>query len=186
MELHITAVPLTISGPRGSIGPEWGKQRVRSVVHEANHIWHQANIRIRMTGIVPRTVNMPGLIGGVGAADLPGLTRHLNIRGGVIVALVHRLRGNFHAGLAVVGGRICALQWAPLNRELVGHQGNTLAHELGHILGLRDYVPERRSAPSDVRSQLAARNNLMTSSSADGTHLESFQIERARLSPWAR
>ncbi|MBN1672687.1 MAG: hypothetical protein JXR37_16715 [Kiritimatiellae bacterium] len=156
-----------------------------SALREANAIWGQAGIQIQVVGTVERTLAMPSAMGGIGASDLPGLTGRLGIRGGVIAVLVHILRGNVHAGLAVVGGRICAMQWAGPGHQPARVQGTLLAHELGHIMGLPDYQPGR-IAVHDIAGQLAARNNLMTSSVALGRLLTQEQIDRARRSPWVR
>lgn len=155
------------------------------MVREAGQIWRQANVQIHVRGVVERTLNMPHAIAGLGARDLPGLSSQLNIRGGAIVVLVHRLSGSVHAGLAIVGGRICALQWPCTGHALVSILGNDLAHELGHILGLDDYQFSR-IAPRDIQGQLAARNNLMTSSRAQGTLLNQSQVTEAQGSPWLR
>lgn len=153
------------------------------MVQEANRIWRQADIRIQLSGIAERSLNMPAAANGIGAGDLHGLTSRLNIRGGTIAGLVHRLRGNVHAGLAVLGGRICALKWSCTGGENPRLQGNVLAHEVGHLLGLPDYQPGTL-APGDIQGQLAARNNLMTSSVAQGTRLTQAQIDQVRRSPW--
>lgn len=182
MRFQFTIVPLTVSLRSGSIGPSWTNVHVRGAVQEATRIWRLHNVQIRMCGIEVRSVNMPELIGGIGAGELPRLPNCLNVRGAIAV-LTHRLRGSLHAGLAVVGGRICALQWAPAGTETIEKRGNDLAHELGHIFGLHDYVPS--SLPiDDIRGQLDARNNLMASTEALGTLLTDDQRRVLPDSPW--
>jgi hypothetical protein len=182
MRFQFTVVPLTVSLRSGSIGPSWTDGQVRGAVQEATRIWGLHNVQISMRGIEERSVNMPGLIGGIGATELPRLPSRFNVRGAIAV-LTHRLQGNLHAGLAHVGGRICALQWAIANLETIEKRGNDLAHELGHIFGLPDFVPP--SLPiDDVRGRLDARNNLMASTEALGTLLTDEQRGLLPGSPW--
>ncbi len=190
MNLQINIVPLTISGRSGQIGPLWRRGEIDSMVRGAAQIWRQANIQIQMRGVAERTLNMPSAISGISEGNLPGLTSQLNIRGGgVIVVLVHRINGNYHAGLAVRGGRICALQWPCAGGAQVQILANDLAHELGHIMDLEDYdnnVRISQRVPRDVQGQMAARNNLMASSRAQGTLLTQDQINTVQRSPWVR
>jgi hypothetical protein len=155
------------------------------MIREANQIWSQYSVQIHLLGITRRSLDLPGAIGGIGASDLPGLPGQLRIPGAVAV-LTHRLRGNVHAGLAIRGGRICALQW-PIIRsgETARMRGRVLAHELGHLLGLDDYHPGAID-PRDIQGQLALRNNLMASSVSLGTLLTPLQVIEAHRSPWLR
>jgi hypothetical protein len=182
---QITVVPLTVSLPSGSIAPLWTPAEVNDMIREANQIWNQYSIQIHLLGITERSLASPGAIGGIGASDLPGLPGQLRVLGAVAV-LTHRLRGNVHAGLAIRGGRICALQW-PIIRsgETTRMRGRVLAHELGHLLGLDDYHPSAIT-PGDIAGQLASRNNLMASSVSFGTLLTPPQILDAHRSPWLR
>lgn len=188
MNLQINLVPLTISSRRGQIGPLWRRGEIDGMVRGAARIWQQANIQIQMRGVAERSLNMPSAISGITMQALPGLPRQLNIRGGgVIVALVHNISGNYHAGLAVRGGRICVLQWPCTGGAQVTHLANDLAHELGHIMDLDDYdVRVSQQVPGDVQGQMAARNNLMASSRALGTLLTQDQINTVQRSPWVR
>ncbi len=190
MNLQINIVPLTITSRSGHIGPLWRRGEIDGMVRGAARIWQQANIQIQMRGVTERSLNMPSAISGMTMQALPGLPRQLSIRGGgVIVALVHNISGNFHAGLAVRGGRICILQWPCAGGARVPHLTNDLAHELGHIMGLDDYndnVRISQQVPSDIQGQIAARNNLMASSRVQGTLLTQDQINTVRRSPWVR
>lgn len=155
------------------------------MIREAKQIWNQYSVQIRLLGITERSLDLPGATGGIGTSDLPGLPGQLRIPGAVAV-LTHRLRGNVHAGLAIRGGRICALQW-PIIRsgETARMRGRVLAHELGHLLGLDDYQPGVID-PGDIQGQLALRNNLMASSVSLGNLLTPSQITEAYRSPWLR
>ena len=63
----------------GSIGPSWADGQVRGAVQEATRIWRQHNVQISMRGIEERSVDMPGLIGGIGAEESPRLPSRLNV-----------------------------------------------------------------------------------------------------------
>ncbi|MEW6600235.1 MAG: hypothetical protein AB1499_04635 [Nitrospirota bacterium] len=186
MSFQFTVVPLILACRSGSIGPLWRQREVTDMVEEARRIWLQYSVDVRMREIAERTINMPSAVDGISRSELPGLPGVLEVRGAVVV-LVHRLTGNTNAGLAVVGGRICALQWPLSGRVQAINMGRILAHELGHIFGLDDYQnPEYQPGRHDEYTVAlsVARSNLMTSSIDLGTQLTPDQVTRAQSSPW--
>jgi hypothetical protein len=138
---------------------------IRATVDRANEIWKPAGIAFRVSKLASKdiefdskAVSEEGFLSLVAALKLP--------RNGLSMMFVRKFESAHLGGQAVeaLGAGIVGLVENPT-------QGNVLAHELGHLLGLPDL--------QHVEGSIQNRYNLMYEALAAGYELTPAQIKTA-------
>ena len=141
LRVDCTIVDLLVRNSSGRLAPDpsgWTPERVRARVADANAVWAQAGIRFDITTITSNPFRCENESDRVDRTAFFMLATHIHgasfQKGRVSIAFIKRFASEDTGGESVFDNAYTALAYPRYDTQ----SRWTLAHELGHLLGLND------------------------------------------------